>query len=172
RPHCVQTSPSAHYHITISAHATYDLTAWLGRLGDDPAVTIYFASHYHQIIPLVCLQGLVYEGDEYEFMDTEYNLVLITDNKMFEYSVLRVNYTTYNLRREQDSINPCTCTDLMVMSHKEEHTHPQEVSKRQMPDIRLNITKLLNLNVLPHELSKQEVLSFSIVASVLHQIIS
>ncbi|KAG2067989.1 hypothetical protein BDR04DRAFT_981751, partial [Suillus decipiens] len=71
-----------------------------------------------------CLQGLAYEGDEHNFSDAERNLVLIMDNQLFEHSILRVNYTTYDLRREQDSINPCTHADLMVMSHEDDHTHP------------------------------------------------
>jgi len=65
-----------------------------------------------------------YEGDEHDFSDADRDSVLIIDNKIFEHSVLRVNYTTYDLRREQDSINPCTHADLMVLSHEEERTHP------------------------------------------------
>jgi len=30
----------------------------------------------------------------------------------------------YDLRREQDTINPHTCADVMVLSHEEEKTHP------------------------------------------------
>lgn len=37
---------------------------------------------------------------------------------------MRVNYTTYDLRREQDTINPRTRADIMVLSHEEEKTHP------------------------------------------------
>jgi hypothetical protein len=47
RRHCVRTSPSEHYHIAKSARSTYDLSAWLGELGDDPAVQVrisYFKS--------------------------------------------------------------------------------------------------------------------------------
>lgn len=44
---------------------------------------------------------------------------------MFEHSVLRINYTTYDLRREQDSINPRTRPDIMMLSHEtNEFRHP------------------------------------------------
>jgi hypothetical protein len=33
---------------------------------------------------------------------------------------LRVNYTTYDLRRDQDSINPRTHADIMVAAHEDE----------------------------------------------------
>ncbi|KAG2072996.1 hypothetical protein BDR04DRAFT_1011864, partial [Suillus decipiens] len=70
------------------------------------------------------VQGLAYDGDEHDFTDAEQNSVLITDNKLFEHSILWVNYTTYDLRCKQNSINPRTHADLMVMSHEEEWTHP------------------------------------------------
>ncbi|KAJ8588358.1 hypothetical protein M405DRAFT_707546, partial [Rhizopogon salebrosus TDB-379] len=56
--------------------------------------------------------------------DEDCDSVLITDNKIFEHSILRVNYTTYDLQREQDTINPRTRADVMVLSHEDEHTHP------------------------------------------------
>lgn len=43
---------------------------------------------------------------------------------MFRHKVLRVNFTTYNLRRAQDSINPRTHGDVMVLSDDEENGHP------------------------------------------------
>ncbi|KAG2033271.1 hypothetical protein BDR03DRAFT_872322, partial [Suillus americanus] len=58
------------------------------------------------------------------FSDAERDSVLITNNKLFEHSVLQVNYTTYDLRCEQDSINPRTRADLMVMSHEDDRAHP------------------------------------------------
>jgi hypothetical protein len=67
---------------------------------------------------------IAYDGDEYDLSDEDCDSVLITDNKIFEHSILRVNYTTYNLQREQDTINPRTRADVMVLSHEDEHTHP------------------------------------------------
>ena len=43
---------------------------------------------------------------------------------MYYHSLLRVNYTTYDLRREQDTINPLTRPDIMVLSHEDMQTHP------------------------------------------------
>ncbi|KIJ14903.1 hypothetical protein PAXINDRAFT_23838, partial [Paxillus involutus ATCC 200175] len=62
--------------------------------------------------------------DEHNFSDSERNSIIISDNKIYEHSMLRVNYTTYDLRREQDTINPCTRADIMVLSHEDERTHP------------------------------------------------
>jgi hypothetical protein len=59
-----------------------------------------------------------YDGDEVPFSDADRNTVRIIDNRVYASKVLRVNYTTYNLRRDQDSMNPCTHCDVMVMSRE------------------------------------------------------
>jgi hypothetical protein len=57
-----------------------------------------------------------YDGDEHEFSDADRSAVLILDNRVYSAKVLRVNYTTYDVRRDQDSINPRTRSDIMVYS--------------------------------------------------------
>src|ERR1700734_2691970 len=67
-----------------------------------------------------------YDGDDHVFTDAERNTVLIVDNRLYSAKVFRVNYTTYDVRRDQDSLNPRTqrC-DVMVHSCEEEaDAHP------------------------------------------------
>ena len=45
------------------------------------------------------------------------------NNRIYRHQVLRVNYTTYNIRRAQDSLNPRTQSDIMVLS-RDDDTHP------------------------------------------------
>jgi hypothetical protein len=58
-----------------------------------------------------------YDGDETVFSDADRNTVRLVDNRIYSAKVLRVNYTTYDVRRDQDSMNPRTdhC-DVMVQS--------------------------------------------------------
>ncbi|KAM5541570.1 hypothetical protein V8D89_004760 [Ganoderma adspersum] len=42
--------------------------------------------------------------------------VRITGDKMYQHSILRVNYTRYDMRRDQDSINPRTHSDIMMLA--------------------------------------------------------
>jgi hypothetical protein len=37
---------------------------------------------------------------------------------------MQVNYTTYDLRRSQDSLNSRTHADIMVLSHEDQNTNP------------------------------------------------
>lgn len=51
-----------------------------------------------------------------EFSDTERDRVTILRNKIYRHKVMRVNYTTYDMRRDQDSINPRTHPFVMTLS--------------------------------------------------------
>jgi len=66
-----------------------------------------------------------FDGEPHDFSDEDRDNVVVVNNLMFEHKVLWVNYTTYDLRREQDSINPRTQSDIMVLSHEtDEICHP------------------------------------------------
>lgn len=69
-------------------------------------------------------RGLTYNGDEYDFTDDERECIVFHNNKIHDHPLLRVNYTTYDLRREQDTINPLSRADIMVLSQEDERTHP------------------------------------------------
>lgn len=54
---------------------------------------------------------------------------MILNNRLYRHKVLRINYTTYDARRAQDSVNPRTHADVMVLSHEDheynsENAHP------------------------------------------------
>ena len=51
--------------------------------------------------------------------------VHIVNNKIYSSQLLRVNYTTYNVRRDQDSVNTRTHPDIMVLSCEDDpRAHP------------------------------------------------
>ena len=59
-----------------------------------------------------------YDGDELEFTSAQHRTVIIDNNLIYRHKVLRVNYTTYDMRRAQDSLNPRIPghADVMVLS--------------------------------------------------------
>jgi hypothetical protein len=69
---------------------------------------------------LARLSGQPYDGDEHTFTDTERAGIQFVNNRFYRHKVLRVNYTTYDMRRAQDSINPRTHADIMVLSHEDD----------------------------------------------------
>jgi hypothetical protein len=68
--------------------------------------------------------GFPYDGDENVFTDEDRSCIAFHDNKIYNHPLVRINYTTYDLRREQDTINPLTRADIMVLSQEDERTHP------------------------------------------------
>ena len=58
-----------------------------------------------------------YDGDSYgEFTDEERNSVRIAGERIYRCKTLRINYTTYDVRRDANTINPTTHPDIMVKS--------------------------------------------------------
>jgi hypothetical protein len=74
---------------------------------------------------LARLLKIDYNGDETDFKPEERNSFIFVNNRIYRHKVFRVNYTTYDLQREQDSLNPRTHADIMLLSHEdEESAHP------------------------------------------------
>ena len=66
-----------------------------------------------------------YDGDEQEYTDAERNEVLIQDSRAYLHRTLRVNYASYDRRRQYDVISPASHPDVMVLSCEDgEDAHP------------------------------------------------
>ena len=65
---------------------------------------------------LTWLLGKEYNRDKQEYIHAERNEVLIQDNWIYYHKTLWVNYTSYDLRRQQSIINPTSHPDIMVLS--------------------------------------------------------
>ena len=70
------------------------------------------------------MRGLEYDGDETTYTNVERAQIMIEKHHIFRHSTLRINYTTYDVRRDQDLIVPGDY--IMVMSHEDdtEGRHP------------------------------------------------
>ncbi|KAG1789842.1 uncharacterized protein HD556DRAFT_1446632 [Suillus plorans] len=61
---------------------------------------------------------------DYIFTDEERNTVIIPNNTLYLVQTMQVHYTTYDMRREYDTINPKTHADVMVFSGESTPSHP------------------------------------------------
>ena len=68
--------------------------------------------------------GLPFTGEDDHFTADELQRLTIVGNDLYCHKVLRVNYTTYDGRRLQDSLNPHTHADFMTYSHETDSTDP------------------------------------------------
>ncbi len=72
------------------------------------------------------IRGHEFDGDTHtSFSDDERNSIRIRNNIIYRLSTLRINYTTYDMRRDFDTINPKTHPFIMVPSPEVEMgAHP------------------------------------------------
>ncbi|KAG6369353.1 hypothetical protein JVT61DRAFT_14998 [Boletus reticuloceps] len=103
-PCCVRTSPYEHYHVSTQSRTVHNLSVWLQGYAGDRAIK--------------------HLGEDLQFSDDDRDMLLVAEDKIYEHRVLRVNYITYDLQREQDSVTT-THPDVMVLSQEtDEARHP------------------------------------------------
>ena len=66
-----------------------------------------------------------YDFDEVSFTEAKWVTVSFIKNKIYQHKGMHINYTTYDMRREQDSLNPRMHVNIMVLSQEmEPNAHP------------------------------------------------
>ncbi|KAJ3551292.1 hypothetical protein NM688_g4788 [Phlebia brevispora] len=112
------TAPDVHHHMSNLKRFSYDLATWLHCNKDDRAVEGFLPRLRDHI--LARLMGRQFDGADPSFTDAERRSLVFRDNRIYAHKVLRVNYTTYDLRRAQDSLNHRTHADVMVLGHDDD----------------------------------------------------
>ncbi|KIL66687.1 hypothetical protein M378DRAFT_63514, partial [Amanita muscaria Koide BX008] len=112
------TDPTCHYHMASSTKNRLNIRQWPGEdLDDDPACKDFLPRLLDHL--LARLLGIAYDGDEATFPSAARSTITIRNNAIYSHQVVRVNYTTYDLRREQDTINIRTKPDIMLLSRED-----------------------------------------------------
>jgi len=65
------------------------------------------------------LLGLDYDGDERSFSPEDWNGLHLTNHRIVEAKIFRVNYTTYDIRRDQDVIRPGSNNSVVMTLSRE-----------------------------------------------------
>ncbi|TFY58685.1 hypothetical protein EVJ58_g6273 [Rhodofomes roseus] len=117
--------PEQPYHIARSQKDFVHIPSWVRAQGDDPAVSGFVLKLKQHLLSRLRNMHL----DEPSHWGNEaINTVVIKDDRMYSHQTLRVNYTTYDMRRAQDVINPRTNhRDVMLLASDDEpgsSTHP------------------------------------------------
>ncbi|KAJ3887325.1 hypothetical protein GG344DRAFT_80858, partial [Lentinula edodes] len=126
---------AAHHHIGLSAKNKHNIGSFVKAHYDDPAAQVSFqftrtldillnASNYCQnFYPklqdhlLGRLMDRKFDGDTHEsFTDADRNHIRLKGGSFISLKTCRINYTTYDVRRDQDTINPSNHADVMMLS--------------------------------------------------------
>ncbi|THV02220.1 hypothetical protein K435DRAFT_836569 [Dendrothele bispora CBS 962.96] len=123
----LRSPPGAHHYMSDSRNHPIHLEDFLHANGHelDPAKKDFFPKLQDHLLGR--LLDRPFDGDTHEmFTDEDRAQISIVNDKIYAVKTLRINYTTYDVRRDQDVINPRTdhCT-VMVLSGVEAHNaHP------------------------------------------------
>ncbi|KAI0369420.1 hypothetical protein BV20DRAFT_1036521 [Pilatotrama ljubarskyi] len=102
------SSPWDRYHIADSQRDSNDITAWVSSHRGDPAFKGFIARLKDHL-------GWRWETVAVAPAPARLHIV---NNRIYHHRVFRINYTTYDVRRAQDSVNPRSHPDiLMLASH-------------------------------------------------------
>lgn len=128
-----ETSPDVHHHISHSRNFPIPLSTWITEDGSDIAMHVGLFILLYKRTPGVTRNNLLQEfvpklqdhllhrlrepgtvTTPTEFSWHERHEVVFQANRIFRHKVLRINYTSYDLRRCQDSVNPRTQANIML----------------------------------------------------------
>ncbi|KAG6886497.1 hypothetical protein C0992_003708 [Termitomyces sp. T32_za158] len=114
------TNPEEHHYISRTKHTALNLLKWATDHEDDPAIKDFVPKLMEHLLARFLQVDVADLTDEHRDQ-----LVVIRDNMIYEHKTLRINYTTYDNRREQDTINPNRQSDVMFLADEDDqHAHP------------------------------------------------
>lgn len=131
------TSPREHYHMSESKRYYENIYSWLGSPENKHNKALRVRSLFvftvsgllttsQNFIPslkdhlLSRLMGREYEGDEDTFGMDEHTMIDFVHDRIYFHKALHINYTTYDMRRAQDSINMRRQADIMILAPHED----------------------------------------------------
>ncbi|KAF8883751.1 hypothetical protein CPB84DRAFT_1686191, partial [Gymnopilus junonius] len=112
--------PHEHHHVSKSDKVHTNILQFIQKNFLDLAVMNFLPDLKDHI--LGHLLGL--DHDQI-FTDDECNCLHIISNKLYDHGTLRINYTTYDMCRSQDSINPKMHPNILMLTPtSNENSHP------------------------------------------------
>ncbi|XP_006456659.1 hypothetical protein AGABI2DRAFT_122544 [Agaricus bisporus var. bisporus H97] len=118
------SDPQEHHHISRWKAARLNLFNWLKQNSGDPATEGF----YHKLIDHF-LNRLLLDGLQITAEDR--TKILLLESSIFAHKVLRINFTTYDNRRDQDSINPSTYSDIIMLHFNSNRSRKHELHRME-----------------------------------------
>ncbi|KAH9848677.1 hypothetical protein C2E23DRAFT_763412 [Lenzites betulinus] len=114
--------PLARYHVSESQREHDDLSRWLASFGETPVAQYFLAELKDHVLDR--LNDLMPAGEDLYTLEDRPRVVFM-HNRIYWHRVLRINFTTYDRRRTQESINPRTHPDVLLLAANDsEGDHP------------------------------------------------
>ncbi|KAI0738103.1 hypothetical protein C8Q80DRAFT_1222726 [Daedaleopsis nitida] len=121
--HSAPVPPTEHYFMSQSRRTPVRLNTWVDENWSDPAIKTFLPRLYEHLAARILGGDSMYSEGE-EFTQEQLDGIRILDDRLYKHQYLRINHTTYDMRREQDVIHPRRHADIMVLSPEWDTTHP------------------------------------------------
>ncbi|KAJ3541577.1 hypothetical protein NM688_g6065 [Phlebia brevispora] len=113
-----KTRFDTHHHMSDSQRIYEDIFKLNDSNSEDPALRNFVSDlKDHLLARIMCND---FNGEEHDFSDEQRAHVKIINDRIYRHQILRVNFTTYDMRRDQDTLNPRTHADFMVLNPGED----------------------------------------------------
>ncbi|KIO27586.1 hypothetical protein M407DRAFT_23129 [Tulasnella calospora MUT 4182] len=116
------TQPALHYQIAETSKHWIHLGSLIQENPNEPALRGFLADLKNHLLGR--LHNRPFDGEETDFGFDERDNLIIKDNIIHQHAYLRINYTTYDVRRDQDIINPRIPSRSFVMVPAAAGDHP------------------------------------------------
>ncbi|KAG8933829.1 hypothetical protein FRC01_006874 [Tulasnella sp. 417] len=115
--------PFSRYEMASSTRKKLLASSLLRDHPGDPAVKYFWERLRDYFISQ--LRGVRYDGEDTTYTNAERHQLHIKNDSLYQHTHLRINYTSYDVRRAQDSISLRTaCRDIMVAANDAKYSHP------------------------------------------------
>ncbi|KAJ3792034.1 hypothetical protein GGU11DRAFT_750655 [Lentinula aff. detonsa] len=122
----MKISPDLHHFISENNNHPISLHSFLlDENREDPAKKDFWPKLQDHLLGR--LLGRDFDGDSYgSFTNNERNSIDLYKKRFYAVKTMRINYTTYDVRRDQDVINPRTdhCAVMVYSADEDPKTHP------------------------------------------------
>ncbi|KAJ3542003.1 hypothetical protein NM688_g6018 [Phlebia brevispora] len=113
-----KTRFNAHHHIADSQRYHEDIFKLNDTNSEDPALRNFVSDLKDHFLARIL--GMEFNGEEHEFTDEQRVHINVVNDRIYRHQILRVNYTTYDMCRDQDTLNPRMHADFMVLNPGED----------------------------------------------------
>ncbi|KAI0816876.1 hypothetical protein BC628DRAFT_1334130, partial [Trametes gibbosa] len=132
------TDPLTHYAISNTSRLSLQLRNWVSKNASDPAVEDFIPLlRVHLLTRMLDLSTCVNDDDT--FSDKQLDGIELQNDRIYRHKVLHLNYTTYDMRRDQDIIKPGCHPDIMLLS--------SEIDSKQGPFVYARVLDIFHANV-------------------------
>ncbi|KAL0566510.1 hypothetical protein V5O48_015503 [Marasmius crinis-equi] len=113
------TSPNTHHFISWDRSNWFNVREWVNKNKGDPAIKGFLPKLKNHLL------SIILNRRDDAFSSEECAKVKIINDRIYRHKVLDIQYTSYDMRRCQDSVNLTNHSDVMVLAdEKDLDAHP------------------------------------------------